>query len=151
MSRANLTHNHQGNLVILPLIKYLTPRVVLSQHFPRFISCSVFSTPTTVLTLCPQASLQVGFLLPTSPCSSGLHCSVFLSHAGVFLSLHLCSHAFLISCTNPTASPTPTFPQHILCASCFPGLLGFTVLCLPVWLSIYMSKSPTLVASNASS
>lgn len=152
MSRANLTHNHQGNLVILPLIQYPTPRVVLCHHCPRLINCNVFSTPTTVLTLHPQVFYRPVFYSPPRPAlPASLDCSVFLSHAGVFLSLHLCSQAFLISCTDPTASPTPKFPQHILCASCSPGLLCFTVMCLPVWLSIYTAKSLTLGASNASS
>lgn len=57
-------------MVILPLTKYPTPRVVLCHHFPRFINCNVFFHPNH----CPHALspsfFQVCFPLSTSPCSS---------------------------------------------------------------------------------
>lgn len=144
-----------------------TTRAIWSS-FPLFntllqgLSCVIISQGSLTATSFPPWPLSsrsihkffyrpVFYSPPRPALPASLDCSVFLSHAGVFLSLHLCSQAFLISCTDPTASPTPKFPQHILCASCSPGLLCFTVMCLPVWLSIYTAKSLTLVASNASS
>lgn len=70
----------------------------------------------------------------------------------IFLPLHFCFQDFLISCPNPTAAaPAPKFPQHSLCTAGFPSLLCFTVMRLPVWLSLSILKSLRLETSNDSS
>lgn len=119
-------------------------RVAACHYFLRLIGCDA-----SVFPLCP--TLFTGHfptrVYPTL--SANLGCSVFLRSAFEFSCL--CIFASKTSSFPVAAAPAPKFPQHSLCTAGFPSLLCFTVMRLPVWLSLSILKSLRLETSNDSS